>query len=238
MRVSRLPRTRETLENILRLRRAERLSDPEVRDEIVTAREYLEALVGATVRPADAARLLDVSQPALLRWLKKGEISAVTTPEGRREIPLSELVELVEDVERARDNSTRPLARVLRERRRRSEEAIDLDRLLPRRRGRGHRTAELQALAYHRLVAERLNEELVEQARRRVRRWRSEGRVHRHWIDEWERLLAMPVPRIAKTISADTTRARELRQTSPFAGVLTEHERRLLAKAVEQRARA
>jgi len=212
-----------------------------VRADVCAAREYLERLVGATVRPADAARLLNVSQPALARWLENGEISAVTTPEGRREIPLSELVELLEDVERVREEPTaRPLARVLRERRRESEEAIDLNRLLPRRqrRGRGHRTAELQSLAYHRLVAERLDEDLVERAQNRVRRWRSHGRVHRRWIDEWERVLAMPLPRIAKIISADTMHSRALRQTSPFAGVLSEHERRLLAKAVEERTHA
>jgi len=48
-------------------------------------------------------------------------------------------------------------------------------------------------------------------------------------------VLALPLPRIAKTISADTKRARELRQTSPFAGVLTEQERRRLLRAVEER---
>ena len=41
---------------------------------------------------------------------------------------------------------------------------------------------------------------------------------------EWGRILEMPIYRIAKTISSDTPRARELRQTSPFAGVLSEQE--------------
>lgn len=232
-------RTREAIENILRLRRAESLVDSRLRGEIATAREYLEGLVGPTVRPADGARLLRVSQPALSRWIEKGEISTVPTPEGRREIPLSELVELLDDVERVRgETGSRPLTRVIRERRRRSEEAIDLDRLLPRRRRRGHRLAELQALAYHRLVAERLDEHLVERARRRLRRWRASDRVHPRWIEEWERVLSKPLPQIAKTISADTARARELRQTSPFAGVLSQQERRQLTRAVEERALA
>lgn len=230
--------TSEAIESILRLRRSERLADPGLRGDIAAAREFLEGLIGPTVRPATAARLLRISQPALLRWVDKGEISAVMSPEGRRVIPLSELVELLEDVERVRNETgARPLARVVRERRRRSDEAIDLDRLLPRRR-RGHRTAELQSLAYHRLVAERLDEHVVDEARRRVRRWRGEGRAHPRWIDEWERVLAMSLPRIAKVIGADTARARALRQTSPFAGVLTEHERRRLVTAVEERALA
>jgi helix-turn-helix protein len=229
----------DAIENILRLRRAERLVDSGLREEIATAREFLEGQVGPTVRPAEAARLLGISQPALWRWTKKGEISTVLTPQGRREIPLSELLELLDEVERVRDEKvSRPLARVIRDRRRRSEEAIDLDRLLHRRQRRGHRTAELQALAYHRLIAERLDERIVDEARRRLRRWRTSGRVHPRWIEEWERVLAMPLPRIAKTISADTAHARELRQTSPFAGVLSEQERRRLTQAVEERALA
>jgi hypothetical protein len=41
---------------------------------------------------------------------------------------------------------------------------------------------------------------------------------------------------IADAISADSPRARELRQSSPLAGALTEQERQLLVKAVEDRA--
>ena len=57
----------------------------------------------------------------------------------------------------------------------------------------------------------------------------------RLWAMEWGRILEMPIYRIAKTISSDTPRARELRQTSPFAGVLSEQERRELGRAVENR---
>lgn len=231
--------TREAIENILRLRRTERLADRRVRTELESVRAFLERIVGPTVSRAEAARLLGVSQTALDRWIDKGEISAVVTPRGRREVPVSELVELLEEIEQARDDrASRPLAPVIRERRRRSLEAIDLDRLLPRRRGRGHRVAELHALAYHRLVAERLDENLVDEARRRLRRWRQDGRIHPRWAEEWERILAMPLPRIAKAISADTKHARELRQSSPFAGALTEQERRRLLRAVEERAYA
>jgi hypothetical protein len=208
-----------------------------VRDDIATAREFLEGLVGGTVRRARAARLLGITQPALDKWIEKGEIAAVVTPQGRQEVPLSELVELLEEVAQARDESpNRPLASVIRERRRRSLESIDLDRLLPRRRHRGHRVAELQALAYHRLVAERLNDQIIETARRRLRRLRQEGRIDPRWADEWEQILASPPAQVAKQISADTARARELRQTSPFAGLLTEQERRRLVRAVEERA--
>lgn len=230
------PDTSETIEEILRLRRAEGLADPLLRGELKSVRTFLEDLAGPTVSRALAARLLGVSQTALDRWISKDEISAVTTPRGRREVPLPELVGLLEEIrERGDRGGSRPLASAIRARHRRSVETADLDRLIPRRGRRGHRVAELQALAYHRLVAERLDEDLVDDARRRLRKWRSAGPIHPRWAEEWERVLALPLPRIAKAISADTTHARELRQTSPFAGVLTEQERRRLLRAVEDR---
>ena len=231
--------TSEAVRNILRLRRGERAADPHMRGELSLVREFLETIVGSTVSRAQAARLLGLSQTALDRWIEKGEVASVITPRGRREIPLSELVGLLEEVEQARSDKRgrRPLAHVIRERHRRAQETIDLDRLLPRPRPRQrtHRTAELQALAYHRLVAERLDEHLVDQARSRLRRWRLDGRIHPRWAEEWERILATPLPEIAKTISADTKHVRELRQSSPFAGILTEQERRRLLRTVEER---
>ena len=230
--------TFRAIEEIRRLRRAGRLADRHLRAELRTVSEFIEEIAGPTVTE-QRSRLLGLSQTALDCWIAKDEISSVITPQGRREIPLSALVELFEDVEQVRDGGVRrPLAAVIRERRRRSSESVDLDRLLPRRRPRTHRVPELQALAYHRLVAERLDEDVVDDARRRLHRWRQNGRIHPRWAEEWERILATPLERIAKTISADTQRARELRQTSPFAGVLNEQERRRLLRAVEERALA
>jgi len=224
------------VEEILRLRRAERAVDAPVRAELRSVREFIEETTGPTVVRAEAARLLGVSQTALDRWIAKGEISSVVTPHGRREIPLSELIALLEDVEEARERGARrPIAAVIRHRQLQSAETVDLDRLLPRSRSRTHRMAELQALAYHRLVAERLSDELVDDARRRVERWRRSGRIDPRWAEKWEQILAMPNHRIRAAISADTPRARELRQSSPFAGVVSEQERRRLLQAVKGR---
>ncbi|HEX6700387.1 MAG TPA: helix-turn-helix domain-containing protein [Gaiellaceae bacterium] len=228
--------TRTAIESIARLRTAERAADAGTRSQIASARRFLERLVGPTVRPADAARVLGVSRPSLKRWIDKGEIATVRTPTGRREVPVSELVSLLEELNQTEAREGRPLGRVLRERRRRAEEGVDIDRLLPRRRSRDHRVPELQALAYHRLVAERLDEKLVEEARERLSEWREEGRIHPTWEERWRGLLAQPISRIAEILSADTKAARALRQTSPFVGVLTEHERRRLVRAVEERA--
>jgi hypothetical protein len=227
----------EAIERIVGLRRAERRADPADRREIADAREFLERIVGPTVRPAEAARLLGLSPPSLHRWIEEGEVPTVMTTTGRREIPLLELVRLLEEVDEARGEGVkRPLARALRDRRDRSDQAVDLNRLLPRSRNRGHRVAELNSLAYHRLVGERLDEAILDQARRRLSRWKKMGRINPRWAGEWERILEQPVAKVAKAIGADTPRARELRQTSPFAGVLTEHERQRLLEAVEERA--
>jgi len=232
-----LGQVEDTLENILRLRRAERAVQGDLRFELAAVRESLERSVGRSVRPADAARALGISPPSMSRWLDAGEIASVLTPEGRREVPLDELIALLDDVEHARiQGSGRPVARVINDRKRRAAEVVDIDRLLPRRTPRGHWAAELQALAYHRLVAERLDDAVVEEARRKIRRWRGEARIDSRWADAWERILEKPLDQIARAVSADSSRARELRQTSPFAGVLTEQERNRLVRSVEERA--
>lgn len=228
----------EAVQVILGLRGAERASDSQLREQIAPAREFLEDQIGRTVRPATAARLLGISRPAMKKWIDKGEIATVMTPQGNREIPLAELLDLLEEIDEHREGEGgRPLARVIRDRLRRSAETIDIDRLLPSTQRRGHRTAELQALAYHRVVAERLTQEMLEAARRRLARWETSGRIDPRWASEWARVLAMPLPKVARTISSNTPRARELRQTSPFAGALSEQERRRLVQLVEERAR-
>jgi hypothetical protein len=222
----------------VKLRRAERAAPEPVRHEVNEARDAIEQMIGQTISRAAAARVLGVSQTALDRWTEAGEIATVLTSEGRREVPVSHLVELLEDVEDKRSlEYGRALSAVIRDRRDRAE-AIDLDELVPRRRKpRTHRTAELRSLAYHRAVAGRLTDELVLDARRRLRRWREQGRIDPRWADEWERILAMPLSRIRREISSPSVRAGEIRQSSPFAGVLTEQERRKLNAAVEERLR-
>jgi hypothetical protein len=93
----------------------------------------------------------------------------------------------------------------------------------------------MQSLAYHRLVAERLTPALVDEARRRVDRWERSGRLDPRWAREWRKLLDQPLAQIARTLRSSSPRTRALRQTSPFAGVLTEQERRRLVDAVEAR---
>jgi hypothetical protein len=229
---------RDQISAITRLRHAERRTDdPGVRADMAEARRLLEQVVGPTVRQATAARLLGVTQAALLPWIERGEIASVLTPQGRREIPLSEIVDLFDDIAAAKSaGRARPLAAVIRERRK-SAGSIDVDHLLPPREPRGHRVAELQSLAYHRLVARRLDEVMLADVRSRLETWRSNQTIHPHWLGEWERVLSLPAAEIAEQISDDSPAASELRQTSPFAGLLSEHERRHLQREVAARVR-
>lgn len=213
--------------NVVRLRRAERAMPHS--EDIAVVRADLERAIGPTVTRAMAARLLGVSQTALDRWITSGDVPAVITPLGRREVPSHALIELVEAVDEHRraDGGRHALASVLR-RRRSDAERLDPRTILPdaARRGTGHRGAELRGLAYHRAISQRLDERVVEEARRRLRRWLAAGRIDPRYAARWEAVLAQPPARIADLIGDDTPSARELRQSSPFAGTLTEQERR------------
>lgn len=223
---------------IVRLRRAERMADVETAREITPVLTMLERVVGPTVGRASAARLLGISHSSLDRWIEKGDVASVITPAGRREVPLTHLVDLLVEVEERRpDHGRMALAAVIRNRRQLAE-AIDDDEIFPRprRRARTHRAAELRSLAYHRLVARRLDDGLVGDASKRLQRWRAEGRIHEHWAGEWKRALELPRSELARLISSDAEQARELRQSSPFAGALTEQERRRALRAAERRA--
>jgi hypothetical protein len=208
------------IRNILRLRRAERASPGG--EDIAAVRADLERAVGSTVSRALAARLLGVSQTALDRRIEQGEVPVVMTARGRREVPLSALVELIEAVdERRAAEEARPVAAVMRERR------ADAERLDPQTAllGGGHRSAELRSLAYHRAVAQRLDRAVVDEARHRLRRWRREGRIDPRYAERWERLLDSPLASIRRVIGQDSQSSRDLRQSSPFAGTLTAQER-------------
>jgi hypothetical protein len=228
----------DAIVNLLRLLGVLRRVEPAEQDEIGRVADFLRALIGPTVRPAQAARLLGVSHPALKRWVDLGEISSVLTPEGRYGIPLPGLLGLLVEVEAAREaGSARPLARVIRNRKHVAASDTDLVWPLPRASPQGHRVAELHSLAYHRAVARRLDGPVVREARRRIERWRAAGRIHPTWADRWGKVLEMPVEQMARAISSDSRAARSLRQTSPFAGVLNEQERRRLVETVDRHAR-
>ncbi|MCC6223203.1 MAG: hypothetical protein IT201_06885 [Thermoleophilia bacterium] len=92
----------------------------------------------------------------------------------------------------------------------------------------GHRLAELRSLEYHRLIGERLERdpEALRRARERVARWLTEnGPVDRGRALRWQELLHRPLPELVRALNRDDDDARDLRQNSPFAGILTSQER-------------
>src|SRR5215217_965411 len=88
------------IRNIVRLRRAERTARDAA--DIVAVRTDIERSVGRTVSRALSARLLGISQTALDRRIDQGLIPVVMTPNGRHEVPLTALLDLIEDVESRR----------------------------------------------------------------------------------------------------------------------------------------
>jgi hypothetical protein len=92
----------------------------------------------------------------------------------------------------------------------------------------GHRTAELRSIALHARVAAHLQREpeLLERARACVAGWIADGGpVYLHTAARWQALLAKPLPEILSALVEDSEEMRDLRQSSPFAGVLSHEER-------------
>lgn len=218
-------------ENIARLRRAERSSP---HPEVTAVRHDLEDSLGGTVSRNLASNLLGVSHTALNNWIKTGDVPVVISERGRKEVPVPVLLDLYEQVgeERRRGRRRHILEPPLARNRKRAE------RMRP---GRGlevdqntdpHRRSELRGLAYHRALAPRLRRPMVNEAARKISRWQEQGRIDARYAQEWEQVLAQPVPEIRRLISADDARGRDLRQNSPFAGLLSEAERRRILEEV------
>lgn len=53
----------------------------------------------------------------------------------------------------------------------------------------------------------------------------------RKWLDEWERILNGSVDRVLAALTDRSLRGRELRQNSPFAGALSDEQRRTAVEA-------
>jgi hypothetical protein len=223
------PMDREQLvRNLAGARRAHRRHPDD--EDLAALRVELERAAGPTLGRAASARLLGVSQTALDRWVARGAIPVVLTPNGRREMPTGVLLDLLDALAERTDAGRHPLAAVLRGR----SASAATDR--PARPASAHRAAELRSLAYHRAVARRLDRAGVADALVRLRRWREERRIHPRYADAWEELLTGPREQLLRMLRADDEDAAALRQSSPFAGTLDERERRALLDGVARNA--
>jgi type II secretory pathway component PulL len=99
---------------------------------------------------------------------------------------------------------------------------------------RTHEWIDQRSLALHQAVATRLEArpELLEVARANLERWlaSSSGATLR----EWRRLLdSLPLPELLALLRSSGERAVRLRQSSPFAGLLSPTERQAILDSYE-----
>ncbi len=85
-----------------------------------------------------------------------------------------------------------------------------------------HHLAERRSLALHGLIAEQIRRDprLVVTAQERVRTWLRQGSIGAKWAEAWLKVLARPADEIADYLVDEGQAARDLRQSTPFAGVI------------------
>lgn len=90
------------------------------------------------------------------------------------------------------------------------------------------RREELRSLWLHRAVAGKVVEDpdgAIATARRNLDRMRQAQPRASAWLDAWEDVLASGPEAILRTLTSPSRRAVDLRQNTPFAGLLNEQER-------------
>lgn len=100
-----------------------------------------------------------------------------------------------------------------------------------------HRLAEARSLAYHRAITERLRREpaLLESVVARLRQELRSGDPHRrYWAEAWLRVVERPLEECLAFLTDPGERATELRQSTPFAGLLAPKERWAIHRAVRE----
>lgn len=97
-----------------------------------------------------------------------------------------------------------------------------------------HRLRDARSLALHCKTAAKIaaNPALLHVARRNLERWTEAAGIEApRYLAEWRRILARPWPEIAAVMTGFDEHAIRLRQSSPFAGILTPEERRRIYEA-------
>jgi hypothetical protein len=201
--------------------------------DVFAVRRVLERELGETVSRRLAARILGVSHTALGRWIKAGDLPLVYSARGRVEVPVPTLLDLCESVEADRADSDRRYALApTMVRHRKAAQSLDLQCFHQDTERSNHERARARSLAYHRAVAGRLRKPMVEEARHVLFRWRDQRRIDERYADRWEQLLNQPLPEIRRALVDESQDYDDLRQNSPFAGLLSEPERRRIVREV------
>lgn len=190
------------LDRLARLHRVRRRNPDD--EDLVAVIVGIEADLGATVSQRVAAHFLGISHTEVGRRVRTGEVPLVENPEGAFEVPVPVLLRTLE----GRDTSPAPS---------------------PVRTGAVARSdPAARSLDYHRALSEALTPDDVADARYRVHKWRNQGTLAPVYADRWEHLLSLPLEQIRGALNDTTEAAADLRQNTPFVGVLSELERRSL----------
>jgi hypothetical protein len=91
-----------------------------------------------------------------------------------------------------------------------------------------HRLLEARSLAMHAVIARKIERDptLLAIAHRNMERWSGRWKDGPPaWLKEWQEVLKQPWQRIAAIITEPSEHGARVRQSSPFAGVLTNKER-------------
>ncbi|MGP0008035.1 MAG: hypothetical protein ACLPIG_04905 [Methylocella sp.] len=99
-----------------------------------------------------------------------------------------------------------------------------------------HNRLDERSLALHALVAQKVQAApaLLDKARENICRWQQAGSPSLA-LAEWEQILSSPVDQVTAFLVERSERATRLRQSSPFAGILTEAERRAIYESYSTR---
>jgi hypothetical protein len=100
----------------------------------------------------------------------------------------------------------------------------------------GHRRIDERSLAFGRAIAARLAErpELIDRARATLVRWLATcSPGARPALEEWLAVLDGPSDGVTALLTGNDERAVRLRQSNPFAGVLTPQERTAILRRFE-----
>jgi hypothetical protein len=91
-----------------------------------------------------------------------------------------------------------------------------------------HRLLEARSLAMHAVIARKIDRDptLLAVAHRNIERWSTRWKDDPPaWLKEWRHVLKQPWQQVAALITDPSEHGARVRQSSPFAGILTNEER-------------
>jgi hypothetical protein len=100
-----------------------------------------------------------------------------------------------------------------------------------------HSRLDERSLALHHRIAEKVLADLalLDKARDNLRRWQQQEGSPKPALAEWEHILSGRADQIAVFLTERSERATRLRQSSPFAGILSDTERKAIYESFSTR---